>query len=223
MLLKFDFDAANAPTVLCLGAHADDLEIGAGATLVALARLYPQANIVWSVLSADEKREKEARASARHCLDGVESPVVQVQNFKDGHFPAQLPEIKQYFDSLKEQWDPDLIFTHFREDLHQDHRTVAEVTWQTFRNHTILEYEIPKYEGDLKQPNVYCPVREPLHEEKLDIIERYFQSQAERSWFTRNTFSALLRIRGIECNSPSGYAEAFHARKLRIGLTSRDR
>lgn len=217
-LLQLDFDAAKAPTVLCLGAHADDLEIGAGATLVSLARLYPQANLIWAVLSADEIRGEEARASANHCLSSVESAVIQVQNFKDGHFPAQLPEIKKYFESLKEQWNPDLIFTHFREDLHQDHRAVAEVTWQTFRNHTILEYEIPKFDGDLKQPNVYCPVRESLRHEKLDIIERYFQSQSGRSWFTRDTFSALMRIRGIECNSPSGYAEAFHARKLRLGL-----
>ena len=204
----------TAPTILCLGAHADDLEIGACATLMGLFKRYPAAKVVWVVLAANTLRAEEARASAAHCLRDIEEPVVEIQEFRDGFFPDQFADIKNYFETLKSRFAPDVVFTHCRHDLHQDHRTVAELSWQTFRNHLILEYEIPKYEGDLGSPNLYCPVSEELRAAKLEIIDRFFASQRQRAWFTGETFSALMRIRGIECNAPSGFAEAFYARKV---------
>lgn len=212
--LSFDFGDRNDPLLVFLGAHSDDIEIGALATILELKSAYPGANVVWVVLGASGVRADEARASAEHCCKGFRSSRILTHSVRDGHFPSNLTALKDAFEALKEFGAPDLVLTHYRDDAHQDHRAVADVTWQTFRDHTILEYEIPKYDGDLGRPNVFSPVSKATMEEKLKVLESFFGSQRQRSWFTRDTFVSLMRLRGIECNSESGYAEAFYARKI---------
>ncbi|HJN13250.1 MAG TPA: PIG-L deacetylase family protein [Pirellulaceae bacterium] len=203
-------------TILCIGAHADDIEIGCGGALLKLLADHPSAKVVWVVLSADDQREAEARRSAEEFLsDAAESDVV-IRHFRDTFFPYDGGEIKEFFRELQGRVSPDVIFTHRREDMHQDHRLVAELTWNTFRNHLILEYEIPKYEGDLGTPNVFYPLDRSVCARKVETIYHEFASQQARSWFTEETFWSLLRIRGIECASPTGYAEALYARKLML-------
>ncbi|WP_405240820.1 PIG-L deacetylase family protein [Lentisalinibacter orientalis] len=199
--------------ILCLGAHSDDIEIGAGGTVLELARRYPGARIAWHVLSAEGRREDEARESAGFFTKGFASVEVHVHGFADGTFPSQLPGIKQALQEIKEHFDADIVITHNREDLHQDHRTVGEVTLQTFRDHLILEYEILKYDGDIGRPNAFFPLSDSVRREKLEALQRYFGSQRAKDWFSEEAFSALMRIRGVECRSPSGYAEAFYCRK----------
>jgi LmbE family N-acetylglucosaminyl deacetylase len=201
-------------TVLCLGAHADDLEIGCGGTLLRLLQSEPGITVHWVVFSAERDRRHEAIGSAEAMLACAASRDITICEFEDRYFPAQTMAIKQVFDGLGRSLSPDLIFTHYREDLHQDHRTLAELTWNTFRNHHILEYEIPKYEGDLGRPNVFVELSQPLCRAKIDHVLRAFPSQAGKYWFSDETFWAMLRLRGIECRSASGYAEAFHGRKL---------
>jgi len=199
--------------ILCLGAHSDDIEIGAGGTILELARRYPDARIAWHVLSAAGARADEARRSAAFFTKGFASAEVQVHDFADGTFPAQLPGIKQALQDVKERFHADVVITHNREDLHQDHRSVAEVTLQTFRDHLILEYEILKYDGDIGRPNAFFALTDLARSEKLEALQRYFGSQREKDWFSDEAFSALMRIRGVECRAPSGYAEAFYCRK----------
>jgi LmbE family N-acetylglucosaminyl deacetylase len=200
--------------VLCLGAHCDDIEIGCGGTVAELARRFPAARFQWVVLSADDVRERETRSAAARLHGAGADAAVEVARFRASYFPFCGGEIKDYFESLKERVDPDVILTHRLEDRHQDHRVVAELTWNTFRHHTILEYEIPKYEGDLGQPNLYVPLGRETVDLKLGTLTECFPSQRHRSWFTGDLFLSHLRLRGIECHAPSGFAEALHARKL---------
>lgn len=211
--LDFRRPASGEIGILCVGAHSDDIEIGAGATLLELARRYPAARISWHVMAAKGEREREARDSAEYFSRGFADAKVHVHGFVDGIFPAQLQAIKQALEKAKETFQADIVFTHHQQDLHQDHRTVGEVTWQTFRNHLILEYEIPKYDGDMGAPDVFFPVSGEVKREKLHALQQHFVSQRGKDWFDDEAFSALLRIRGMECRSPSGYAEAFYCRK----------
>lgn len=200
-------------TILCLGAHADDIEIGCGGTLLRLLSEHRHVNVVWVVLSADAVREEEARRSAALYLEAALEQHVEVKSFRDSYFPYHGAEIKEYFHNLGQQVKPDLILTHRQEDAHQDHRLVAELTWNTFRNHLIWEYEIPKYEGDLGHPNMYVSLDESVAQRKADALLETFPSQRPKPWFTRDTFLGLMRIRGIESASPSGWAEGFYCRK----------
>ena len=205
----------SSPTILLVGAHCDDIEIGCGGAVQRLLSRYPGARFVWVTLSSDAQRAGETRAAAARLLAGAEQPVVQVEQFKGSYFPHCGPALKNYFETLK-SFNPDLIFTHFRHDLHQDHRVTNELTWNTFRDHTILEYEIPKFDGDLGTPNVFIALTRTEMKRKCDILLECFPSQLQRQWFTRDTFEAIARLRGIECNAPEGFAEAFYSRKLRL-------
>jgi len=211
---SFRFESSR-PTVLLLGAHCDDIEIGCGGMLLTWAARHPQARYVWVTLSGGAGRAEETRAAAGALLEGVADLHVSVEDFRMSYFPHCGPELKDYFEGMK-QYRPDLIFTHFRHDLHQDHRVVNELTWNTFRDHAILEYEIPKFDGDIAVPNVYQALSRQTVQRKCEILMQSFPSQHSRSWFTAETFSALARLRGIECAAPEGYAEAFYGRKMRL-------
>ena len=201
-------------SVLCLGAHCDDIEIGAGATILKLVAAQPALRVHWVVFSSTDERAAEARASAGDFLAGAAAADVQIQTFSDRFFPAEGQAIKQCFEELKARVTPDLVLTHYRDDRHQDHRLISDLTWNTFRDHLVLEYEIPKYDGDLGQPNCFVPVADQQRAFKVDAILRRYASQRPKEWFTAETFNALMRIRGVECRSRTGYAEAFHARKI---------
>ncbi|MEO2047119.1 MAG: PIG-L deacetylase family protein [Pirellulales bacterium] len=200
--------------ILCLGAHADDIEIGCGGTLLSLIREHRDLSVRWVVLSADGERAAEAQSSADRFLQDVTSKDVVIEGFRDGFFPYQGGEIKEYFEGLKADTAPDLIFTHFGQDLHQDHRLVSELTWNTFRDHFILEYEIPKYDGKLGSPNFFVGLNDAVAAQKLNLLEECFPSQSVKPWFGADVFGSLMRLRGVECNSPSKLAEAFYARKV---------
>jgi LmbE family N-acetylglucosaminyl deacetylase len=199
--------------ILCLGAHADDIEIGCGGTLLRLLADYPGLHIYWVVLSANMLRAEEARRSAQLYFQNAAEHQFEIKTFRDSFFPYNGGEIKDFFHSLGRQFSPDLVLTHRRDDLHQDHRLVSDLTWNTFRNQLILEYEIPKYDGDLGRPNVFVTIDEPTCQRKIDGLLQGFPSQREKPWFTRDTFLSLMRIRGVECNSPSGLAEGLYCRK----------
>ncbi len=201
-------------SVLAIGAHADDIEIGCGGTILRLVQAQLLSDITWLVLGATGDRAIEAERSASVFGSGVASMDVRVSGFRDGFFPTELKAIKESFEHLKPRIEPDLIFTHRREDLHQDHRLTAELTWNTFRNHMILEYEIPKFDGDLGPQNFYVELTEAICARKTGLIMAQFPSQAGRDWFTEETFRSLLRLRGIEARASSGYAEAFTGRKI---------
>lgn len=201
--------------ILCLGAHSDDIEIGCGGTLLQLQKILPRLRFYWVVFSGSGTRGKEAAKAAELFTSGCEKEIV-LKTFRDGFLPYSGGEVKDFFESIKSQVSPDLIFTHWQGDAHQDHRLISELTWNTFRNHMILEYEIPKYDGDVGRPNLFVPLEAPLQERKVDYLFEAFQTQSEKPWFARETFLGLMRIRGMESNSPSGYAEAFHARKIVI-------
>jgi len=207
----------NPFVVLCLGAHADDIEIGCGGTVLRFCETIPNVKFYWVVFSASGKRCQEAINAAELFTCGHEKQVI-IKQYRDGFLPYSGGEVKDFFEEMKSQVTPDLILTHWQGDAHQDHRLISELTWNTFRNHLILEYEIPKYDGDLGRPNVFVPLDVALSERKATYLLEAFESQRSKPWFTRETFSGLMRIRGMESNSPSGYAEAFHARKLTIGL-----
>jgi LmbE family N-acetylglucosaminyl deacetylase len=202
--------------VLAIGCHADDIEIGCGGTLLTMTRADPQIEIHWLVLAAPGSRGDEAKASAAAFLSGVESSRVEVHDFRDGFLPYIGADVKDVFESLKARVDPQLVFTHAGYDFHQDHRLACELTWNTFRNHLILEYEIPKVDGDLGRPNVFVPLTAAIAEEKLALIEKHFPSQSGKHWFDRDTFLGLMRLRGLEAVAPERYAEAFTCRKLSL-------
>jgi len=212
--LRLSVPADRPLRLLCLGAHADDLEIGCGATVMTLAEHYPGLECTWVVLSATAERAAEARAGSAAILAGAGASTVIIEEFRDAHFPAEWPAIKARFEGLKTAPAPDLIFTHHRGDRHQDHQVVANLTWNTWRDHLILEYEVPKYEGDLHTPGLYVPIERALVARKVEILRSSYASQQGRSWFDEETFRGLMRIRGVECASPTGYAEGFHAPKL---------
>jgi len=202
-------------SVLCLGAHSDDIEIGVGATLLSLLERGVRLDVHWCVLSGGQSdREAEARVSAAEFLDGATSAQIEVLSFRDGFFPQQGEAIKQWFESLKQRVEPDVIFTHRRDDAHQDHRQVCSLTWNTFRDHDILEYEIPKWDGDIGQPNLYMAVSAAALKRKIDLLVAHFGSQRSKQWFDEDTFRGLARLRGMECRAPERFAEAFFARKL---------
>ncbi len=215
--LKLNLPRGRAPRFLFLGAHCDDIEIGCGGTVMELLHLYPRAQVDWVVLSSEGKRAQEAQRAADLLLRGVHRAQVHIKEFRGAYFPSEAPVIKDFFEVLKKTTQPDVIFTHCREELHQDHRTVAELTWNTFRNHFILEYEIPKYDGGLGSPSVFVPLSAATVRKKVDLLMKVFATQLPKQWFTPETFQALMRLRGIECNAPSGYAEAFYSRKLVFG------
>jgi LmbE family N-acetylglucosaminyl deacetylase len=200
--------------VLCLGAHSDDIEIGCGGTIMRLIQEQPEVQVYWMVFSAQGLRAREAKKSAADFLQGVRAPKIRTASFRESFFPSEWPAIKDTFEKIKRDFEPDLVLTQYRDDRHQDHRVLSDLAWNTFRNHLIFEYEIPKYDGDLGIPNLYVPVSRELCEKKVGALMRHFQSQAKRHWFTPDTFWALLRLRGIECAAPGGFAEAFHGRKL---------
>jgi LmbE family N-acetylglucosaminyl deacetylase len=202
--------------VLCLGAHSDDIEIGCGATLLQLKQWFPHLQFHWVVFSATGGRGKEAAKGVELFTQGSAKQVL-VKEFRDGFFPYSGGVIKELFEELKGQVNPDLIFTHWSGDAHQDHRVISELTWNTFRNHFILEYEIPKYDGDVGRPNVFMQLGEKERDEKIDYLFQAFVSQAEKPWFSREAFLGLMRVRGMEANAPSGYAEGFYARKISLG------
>jgi LmbE family N-acetylglucosaminyl deacetylase len=214
--LRLVADSKEAATFLFLGAHCDDIEIGCGGTLLRLTEEYPKARFVWVVLSSDTTRAKEAHQSCTRFLEAVAHKQLYIEQFRNGYFPYVGASIKDYFEHLKKIEDPDFIFTHYRYDLHQDHRLVSELTWNTFRSHCIFEYEIPKYDGDFGSPNFFVPVARNPAERKVDYILECFRSQHGHRWFTRETFLALMRLRGIECNAEEGFAEAYYCRKLII-------
>jgi len=214
-MLTLDLGATRL-SVLCLGAHSDDIEIGAGGTLLSWIAQGLQLDVHWCVLSAAADREDEARKSAEDFLGGAASARVDVLRFRDGFFPSQIAEIKPWFETLKAGPGPDVILTHRRDDAHQDHRAVCQHTWNTFRDHLILEYEIPKWDGDLGQPNLYVPISSAAMARKVALIEKHFATQRGKHWFDEETFRGLARLRGMECRAPDRYAEAFFARKLRL-------
>jgi LmbE family N-acetylglucosaminyl deacetylase len=211
LTLKF---ASPLKSILCLGAHSDDLEIGCGGTLLHLMGEYPQAEVTWVVFSAAGQRHAEAQRSADLFLQRAGSSRVILKDFRDGFFPYDGGQIKDFFEQLKAEVSPDLVFTHTRHDLHQDHRLLCELAWNTWRDHLVLEYEIPKYDGDLGTPNVYIPLSPAERQEKLQHLLACFQTQANKHWFDEALFSGLMRLRGMECRAPSGYAEAFYGRKV---------
>ncbi|MCW5632271.1 MAG: PIG-L family deacetylase [Rubrivivax sp.] len=208
------------PQFLFLGAHSDDIEIGCGGTVIELLKSYPRARVHWVVLSTGAGREVEARQASASLLAGVAEATVEIKEFRGAYFPAELVGLKDYFEDLKRRVRPDVIFTHAREELHQDHRIVGELTWNTWRNHMILEYEIPKYDGGLGSPSVFVRLDEGTVRRKVDMLMEAFRTQHDKAWFTPSTFEALMRLRGVECNAPSGYAEAFYCRKLVFGRTA---
>ena len=214
-MIHFNLDSPpEAPLqILCMGAHSDDIEIGCGGTILRLAEQYPECKIHWVVFSAIGVRESEAlRAAELFGGSSLQPPILKA--FPDGFMPFVGAEVKAVFEELKKVVSPDLIFAHNRKDAHQDHRLLAELTWNTFRNHLVLEYEIPKYDGDLGQPNVFVPLDTPVYQTKVQHLMDAFESQHSKRWFQEDTFLSLMRLRGMECNSPSGYAEAFYCRKL---------
>lgn len=200
--------------VLCLGAHSDDIEIGCGGTILRLLEDYPQIDVRWVVFGAVGERMQEARSSAEAFLARAARKTIMLKEFRNSFFPYQGEEIKECFEQIKKDAAPDIILTHYREDLHQDHRLICEFTWNTFRDHLILEYEIPKYDGDLGKPNFFVPLDKTICDRKAAMIVEHFPSQAGRQWFSEDTFFGLMRLRGVEANSPTKYAEAFYCRKL---------
>jgi LmbE family N-acetylglucosaminyl deacetylase len=200
--------------ILCLGAYADDIEIGCGGTILRLAAQYPGCVFHWVVFSALGVRAAEARRAAALVVSppALRGPLLQM--FPDSGLPFVGAEVKAVFEALKHAVTPDVIFTHSRSDAHQDHRLIADLTWQTFRDHWILEYEIPKYDGDLGQPSVFVPLPPAVSQQKVRYLMEAFPSQHSKRWFAAETFLALMRLRGMECQAPSGYAEAFYCRKV---------
>jgi LmbE family N-acetylglucosaminyl deacetylase len=215
-MIQLVLDPKKSPLkILCLGSHCDDIEIGCGGTLLKLIQSR-RGNVMvhWVVFSSTPERENEAIRSAQAFLKGIKQKTVVIRHFEDSFFPYDGSEIKKYMQELSRDFSPDLIFTHCRNDLHQDHRLISELTWNAFRDHWILEYEVPKYDGDLGSPNLFVPLKQRICYNKIDYVVRYFKSQRKREWFTKETFLSLHRLRGIECNSISGYAEAFYCRKV---------
>jgi LmbE family N-acetylglucosaminyl deacetylase len=209
--------SGGAPVrLLAIGAHPDDIEIGCCGTILKLLEEDALSAIAWVVLSGKGERADEARASAEAVLSGVEEKRLMLRDFRDGFFPYDGGDIKEFFESLKSEFSPDMVLTHQRADLHQDHRVACELTWNTFRDHLILEYEVPKYDGDMGSPNLFVPLGEDLRRRKIDHLMTHFASQRPKRWFKDDLFSGLLRLRGMECNSPTSFAEAFYCRKAML-------
>jgi LmbE family N-acetylglucosaminyl deacetylase len=204
---------ASAVRALAIGAHPDDVEIGCGGTIMKLIEESAISEVRWVVLSGEGERSQEARRSAEAILERVPGSEVVICDFLDGFFPYEGRRIKEFFEELKVDFAPDLVFTHQRNDLHQDHRLTCELTWNTFRDHLILEYEVPKYDGDMGAPNTFVPLSESLAERKIGHLMDHFASQRSKHWFQEDLFRSILRLRGMECNSASSHAESFFCRK----------
>jgi LmbE family N-acetylglucosaminyl deacetylase len=202
--------------VLFLGAHSDDIEIGCGGTVLELIQARPAVEIRWDVFSAAGVRGEEARASARLFIGDRAADAVQLHQFRDGFFPVQLEAIKETFEHIARAFSPDIVFTHRREDRHQDHRIVSDLAWNTFRRAMVVEYEIPKWDGDLGIPNLFMPLSSAVMDEKISRLNQAFATQRSKDWFDDQTFRGLARLRGMECRAPSGFAEAFVARKMTL-------
>jgi LmbE family N-acetylglucosaminyl deacetylase len=215
--LGFEKNGKGRHRVLCLGAHSDDIEIGCGGTILELLRSHRNLEFHWVVFSGGEKRVAEARRSAELFLKGAAVKEISILDFRNSFFPFQGTEIKEYFEELKALPCPDLIFTHARDDLHQDHRVINQLAWNTWRNHLILEYEIPKYDGDLGAPNFFVPFDRKTCDRKIKHLMTCFKTQRDKHWFTKDAFQGLMRIRGLESNSPGKFAEAFYSRKVVLG------
>lgn len=198
--------------LLCIGAHSDDIEIGCGGSILKILEKYDIASVFWIVFSSDDIRKKEAEESAGLFLKDAKNKIVKIESYRDGFLHYSGEEIKEIFEGMKKSFNPDLIFTHNHNDGHQDHRLLSELTWNTFRNHMILEYEIPKYDGDFGRPNFFIPLEEKRVNRKNEIILNCFKSQINKHWFCEDLFNSVLRIRGME--SASMYSEAFYARKI---------
>jgi LmbE family N-acetylglucosaminyl deacetylase len=217
-MMKLNLGVANGATlkVLCLGSHSDDIEIGCGGTILRLIDQYPTCRISWVVFSAVGIRKAEAQHGAGLFAGTDHLERLVLKEFPDGFMPYVGSEVKSVFEDLKKVVAPDVIFTHQGKDAHQDHRLISELTWNTFRDHLILEYEIPKYDGDLGRPSVFVSLNNDISQRKVHQIVEAFPSQHPKRWFEENTFLSLMRLRGMECNAPSGYAEAFYGRKIVI-------
>jgi LmbE family N-acetylglucosaminyl deacetylase len=215
-LLKFNFGDRKEGSlkILCLGAHSDDIEIGCGGSILRLLSEYRNAEIYWVVLGSSGRRDQEALSSAKKFLKNTKKKKIIVNNFKDSFFPYMGGEIKNFFEKIIKKVSPDIVFTHYRHDLHQDHRLVSELTWNTFRNHFILEYEIMKYDGDIGVPNFFVHLDNPICQNKIRIIMDSFQTQRGKDWFTSEVLYSILRLRGMESKAPGDYAEGFYCRKL---------
>src|SRR6476620_1435386 len=221
LTLNLSQNGASRFKVLCLGCHSDDIEIGCGGTILQWLSSYKDLEIIWMVFSSGgSEREKEARASAELFLQRAQKKEVIIKDFRDGFFPFDGKNIKTLFEDELKKTSPDVILTHNRKDAHQDHRQIAELTWNTFRDHLILEYEIPKYDGDMGQPNVFVPLSLETCEKKVGLIMDTFRSQCEKRWFSPETFEGLMRLRGIESAAADGYAEAFHGKKLLLATAN---
>ena len=212
--LKLSAGANSTLQVLCLGCHSDDIEIGCGGSILRLAGENPNSVFHWVVFSALDARAAEAERAAIQFVDPSRLKGLILKTFPDGFMPFVGADIKTAFEELKRTISPDVIFTHNGKDAHQDHRLISDLTWNTFRDHLILEYEIPKYDGDLGRPGAFIPLSSEICEKKIRLIMDTFRSQWDKRWFKRETFLSLMRLRGMECNASSGYAEAFYARKL---------
>lgn len=211
--LRLDLQRTRPLEILCLGAHSDDIEIGCGGTVLRLLREHPDCVLHWVVFSARDIRAAEAlRAASLFGGKNLRDPLLKT--FPDGFLPFVGAEVKTVFEELKQLTSPDIILTHGRRDAHQDHRLISELTWNTFRNHLILEYEIPKYDGDMGQPGFFVPLDAEIYQQKVQCLMEAFESQRGKRWFEPETFLGLMRLRGMECNAPSGYAEAFYGRKV---------
>jgi LmbE family N-acetylglucosaminyl deacetylase len=212
--LKPDGGGEGPLQILCLGCHSDDIEIGCGGAVLKLAAERQDAEFHWVVFSTKGVRGFEAASAAKQFVDPSRMKRIILKEFRDGYMPFAGADIKNVFEQIKREVSPDIIFTHNRQDAHQDHRLIADLTWNTFRDHLILEYEIPKYDGDMGRPSVFMPLSTDVCEKKVSLIVDTFKSQSDKRWFERETFMSLMRLRGMECNAPSGYAEAFYGRKL---------
>jgi LmbE family N-acetylglucosaminyl deacetylase len=215
-MLQFSLDPQAEARILCLGAHSDDIEIGCGATILRLIEQYPRLHIRWVVFSSNPRRRSEAQHSAELFLQGAARTENSVLEFRDGFFPYIGGEIKEHFEQIKREFTPDMVFTHYRNDRHQDHRQISDLAWNTFRSHFILEYEIPKYDGDLGVPNLFLPISPEIARRKVGYLMESFVSQHDKKWFTEDTFFSMMRLRGIEASEQTQYAEAFYARKVVI-------
>src|SRR3954469_16497048 len=208
---------AAAPRVLAFGANPDDAEIGCGGTILKLIADGAIGSFCWVVLSGHDARMEEARASAEAMLESVEDRTILQPGFRDGFFPYDGADIKGFFEDVKRDFAPDLILTHQRDALHHDHRITCELTWNTFRNHLVFEYEVPKYDGDMGRPNFYVDITDNTRARKIEHLMKYFGTQVRKHWFKPELFEGLLRLRGMECNAPSAHAEAFYSRKALLG------
>ncbi len=217
-MFKFEeiFRQKRKLNLLCLGAHCDDIEIGCGGTILKLAGLADSVQIKWVVFCSTDVRKREAEQSADLFLTDVANKDIEIMNFRDGFLPSAWSSVKTEFERIKEKSLPDIVFTHFRHDLHQDHRTLNELTWNTFRNHFILEYEIPKYDGDIGNPNLFVTIDRDLLNKKIEILHKCFKSQLQKQWFDETLLTSLPRLRGMECASETNFAEAFYSRKLTL-------